>query len=337
MVLPLLIFCPLSAYLVFSRVMGKSVGEQEAVPEGINANLPDAKLSKTEPINKLGFYELAGRDTAKMGMGITESNQLELSAPGADLQTDRINERLAALNKELSKPAAVPVAVKDRFRVESTDMKSDVDRLEMLMKSMQTKNEEDPEMKQLGGMLQQIINIQHPELVKERLEQVAVKKEVGDSLFKAIPAVIVRKERVLYGASIGFRLQDSLLVSGLVIPKGHVVFGICRIVNQRLLVEIKNIRLGNSIVPVNLSVYGLDGMEGLDAPEAILADAVNRGAIDASGSVGLSGFDQTLVTQVAGAGIDAAKGLLSHKLRRVKVSLKAGEKVLLRDNQFKAR
>jgi hypothetical protein len=42
--------------------------------------------------------------------------------------------------------------------------------------------------------------------------------------------------------------------------------------------------------------------------------------------------DQSLGLQAAGAGLDAAKNLFSKKLRRLKIKLKAGYPLLLRNN-----
>jgi hypothetical protein len=336
------VFGPLLAFFAIKGVGNPFASDNEALPQGINTSLPDAKLEKQEPVSKLGFYERAGKDTSDVsGVGLREPGAgFNLSGHAVDPQADRINQRLAALNQELARPATQSnsAPANERFgQVQSVNMKSDVDRLEMLMKSMQDKNGEDPEMQQLGGMLQQIIDIQHPELLKERLSKRGADNGRPDSLFKAIPAIVVNKGKVVHGASVELCLQDSVRLNGMMIPKGHKVFGVCRVMNQRLLVDIKNVRLGNSIIPASLSVYSLDGMEGLNAPEAMLTDALNGGTMDASSSIGLSGFDQSLVTQVAGAGIDAAKGLLSKKLRRVKVCLKAGEKVLLRNLSLRAR
>ncbi len=141
----------------------------------------------------------------------------------------------------------------------------------------------------------------------------------------------------MQGASIKLRLQDTITLSGQLIPKGHEITGTCRITNQRLLLDIKNIRLGTSIIPVDLSVYSLDGMAGINAPEAELADAAGMGADDAVRSIGMYGVDQGIATQVAGAGIDAAKSLFSKKIRKIKVKLEAGTAVLLRNNQLKTR
>lgn len=194
---------------------------------------------------------------------------------------------------------------------------------------------EDPEMKQLNAMMENIIDIQHPERVKTRL--VADKKVNSDSLFKAIPAVIASDKKVVQGATIKLLLLDTLRINGVLIPKGHELFGACKITNQRLLLDIKQIRLGNAIIPSDLSLYSYDGMLGLDAPEAVLTETVNDGAGNAIGDVALNTFDQSLVTQVAGAGIDAAKSMMTKKLRKIKVKLKGGQAVLLRDNKLKLR
>lgn len=123
----------------------------------------------------------------------------------------------------------------------------------------------------------------------------------------------------------------------MLISKGQELIVACRITNQRLLLDIKNIRLGTSIVPVDLSVYSLDGMIGIDAPESLLTGALNNGTDDAVRSIGFVVFDQSVATQVAGAGIDAARQLISKKVKSIKVKLNAGRPILLRNNKLKTR
>nr|WP_305120580.1 conjugative transposon protein TraM [Pedobacter sp. SYSU D00382] len=155
-----------------------------------------------------------------------------------------------------------------------------------------------------------------------------------DSQFRAIPAIIDGDQKAVQGSVIKLKLLDSIIVAGQVIPKGHNIYGLGSFSNQRLNLEIKNIRMGNLIVPVNLTVFDQqDAMIGINAPEAVLTDAVNNGVVNAAGSVSLPGFD--LTTQLAGAGIDAARSLLSKKLKRIKQPLKSGYPLLLRDNTRK--
>ncbi|MCY1532126.1 hypothetical protein D9M68_673770 [compost metagenome] len=138
---------------------------------------------------------------------------------------------------------------------------------------------------------------------------------------------------MVQGSTIKLRLLDSVKLNGQIIPKGQSIYGICNIANQRLLLDVKTIRLGNRIVPVDLSVYSLDGIRGIEAPEALLTDAINGGSDDAVRNIQLLGLDQSMGAQLAGAGIEATKNLFSKKVKRIKVKLKAEYPILLRNNK----
>jgi hypothetical protein len=64
----------------------------------------------------------------------------------------------------------------------------------------------------------------------------------------------------------------------------------------------------------------------------VIGNAASGGADDAVRGLQLTSFDQSVGTQLAGAGIDAAKGLFSKKVSSVKVRVPGGIQVLLRDN-----
>lgn len=308
--------------------------EQQNVKRGINIQLPDAKFTTADPLDKLSLYEVTKRDSTairnQFGDFVSDSATIQKNSvlgTNADPNEQRINERLAQISREIERPSQPYSPTSSVIRQPSV-ASGDVDRLEKLMLMMQEGKTEDPEMQQLSGMLDKIIAIQNPSLV-----QANNFNPVIDSVFKAIPAQIVNNQKAVERASIKLKLLDTVILAGHIIPKNHELFGTCRITNQRLLIDITNIRLGTSIIPVDLSVYSLDGMPGINAPEAELADAAGSGATDAMRSLGIYGIDQSITTQVAGAGIDAAKSLLSKKLRRVKVKLDAGRPVLIRNNK----
>lgn len=335
--LPLLVlpFLALGFYALGGGKGDPSVQELNA-KQGINTSLPDAQFKKEDPQSKLSLYELAGKDKSNQ----TDSLPASVTRQGfgtesiSDPNEQRINEKLAQISSEINRPAP-PAASKPQPSPQAGSMAGDVDRLEKLMLTMQEKKGDDPEMAQLTGMLDKILAIQNPDL----MQQQAIKPITAsaDSQFHAIPAIIVDNQKAVQGATIKLRLQDTITLGGHLIPKGHDIFGICRITNQRLLLDIKNIRLGTSIIPVDLSLYSLDGMAGVYAPEAELAGAAGSGANDAVRSIGMYGIDQSIATQVAGAGIDAAKDLFSKKIKKIKVKLEAGKPVLLRNNQRKIR
>ncbi len=334
LVIPLLIipFLALGFY-----AMGGGKGQDANLQKGhreINADLPDATFKKEVPTDKMGFYKQSDTDSSyiKEIGGDSSLNRINarLSRNGdeQDIRTDAINQKLEALNKEINRPEEPRSNPQSKSRQE-TSIKNDVDRLEALMKTMQSGKEEDPEMAQLSGMMDKIIAIQNPEIARSK-EQL---NSVRDSQFRAVPAAIVENQKVVQGATVKLRLSDSVRLNGQLIPKGHFLFGTCNITNQRLLLQIKNIRLGTSIVPVDLTVYSLDGMPGIPAPEAELTGAVNGGADDAIRSMQFLSMDQSIGVQAAGAGIDAAKSLFSKKLKKVRVKLKADYPILIRINK----
>ena len=350
----LLIFLPLLAAGVLTTgffMLGGGKAETQGLADvrgKVDFSLPDAAIKKQQPADKMAFYEQADRDSADKGSASLSRMSENLGFKNSQAeQTAEINMKLEALQREIDRPVENAGKVRGVAEIRSAygasgaatsgNMKNDVDRLEALMKMMVENKSagEDPEMKQLNALMENIIDIQHPERVKQQLA--GEKKINTDSLFKAIPAVIASDKKVVQGATIKLLLLDTLRVNGVLIPKGHELFGACKITNQRLLLDIKQIRLGNAIIPSDLSLYSYDGMLGLDAPEAVLTETVNDGAGNAVGALALNTFDQSLVSQVAGAGIDAAKSMLTKKLRKIKLKLKGGQAVLLRDNKLKLR
>lgn len=309
--------------------------EQAALPKGINTALPDAQFKGKQPVDKMEIYNQSAVDSAKVGGIDAIASKFGLDIK-EDPQTAQINEKLSAINKEISSPYAAPKSSNAQLTGGYQDhkMKGDVDRLEALMKTMKAEPEgEDAEMVQLNAMMDKLIAVQNPDLAKQIYKKPAVSIS-RDSLFAAIPAVIAVKQKARQGSVVELKLMDSVIFNGVIFPKGHSLYGLAAFSNQRLNLEIKNVRLGNQVIPVNLTVYDRrDAMVGINAPEALLTDAVNGGTTDAIGSLNLPGFD--LTTQLAGAGIDAAKTLLTKKIGRVKQNLKAGYPLLLRDNTKK--
>lgn len=343
LIMPLFIVGALAG--IFYLLGGGSGGSDAlvAVPKGFNRTLPDASFKKEQPRDKLDFYKQAEQDSAEAGLyrAVSPGIGSRFSEADQKAQTDAIAAKLTMLNKVISEPDPVRNVSPSGFRSDQDRlgfgaargddraMKNDVDRLEALMKTMQQNKGEDPEVSQLNGMLDKIISIQNPELVAQ---QVRTQAPAADSRFRAVPAVIVDKQRVRQDATVKLCLQDSMRVSGILIPKGQELFGLCKVANHRLLIEVKNIRMGTAIIPVNLSVYSLDGMPGVDAPEAELMQAAGSGASDALQSMQFLAMDQSIGTQAAGAGIDAAKSLLTKRVRKVRIRLDAGQKVLLRNH-----
>jgi hypothetical protein len=269
----MLLAMPVFVLLLFALAFyalggGQSVGaaEMAARNQGINTALPGAKLQKDGATDKLSLYDLAKRDSAAAkshsaagAFAALGWDTAKFSKPANSAETNevKIRQRLAAINQQISQP---PPPVKQISATEDNSQSEQLKQLEKLLKQKQTEvNEPDPQMAQLSKMLDKIKEIQNPALVQERLEKVNESKK-PDSAFKAIPAVIDGNQKVLNGGVVRLKLKDSVRIDGMLLLAGQSLSGACSVMNQRLLLDIRNVRLGTSIIPVKLTVFSLDGM-----------------------------------------------------------------------------
>ena len=327
------VFIPLMALVFYALGGGRGVDAEKEVHVGINPSLPEASFESEEQKGKLALYEQQKINPEPQS--IIEPAEEK----GRELQerTAAIQEQITLLEQQFQQttPSTLSISAPiDTFPdyPESTALNADIDRLEVLMQGMQGDTLIDPETQQLQEMMQSILDLQHPQRVLNRERERANSLRV-DSAFEAIPATVPEKQKVVHGATVRLILMDGMQVQDYQIPKGQEVFGIAHIQHQRLLIEIRHIRLGTSIIPINCTVYGLDGIEGLYAPEAIIQEAGNLGADRALTGVDILNTGQSIGSQLAGAGVEAARQAVSKQLRKIKVRIKAGQPVLLHIKQ----
>jgi hypothetical protein len=77
----------------------------------------------------------------------------------------------------------------------------------------------------------------------------------------------------------------------------------------------------------------MDGLPGIHIPGAITRDVAKESADQGISTMGLNALDPSLSGQAATAGIEAAKALISRKIKLVRVSVKAGYQVLLKNTK----
>lgn len=343
LVVPLLVLPFLTmAFWALGGGSGKSDQNKQAQQKGINLTLPSAQFKEQEASNKMDIYQSAAKDSTQKSEGggsafmqqmgfdpsRVDSGAIRKDKPEittlkqntADIQSDRISAKLAAINRQISQPSNPD---------EGADDERSVRKLHRMMKAMNSSPGKDPEMEQLNAMLTKIQAIQNPASVTKPAE-----KKTDNTVFKAIPAMIDGKQKVMNGGTVRLKLTDSVRIRGEFLAKGQLIFGACQVTNQRLLLTIENVRLDKKIIPVNLTVFGLDGMPGIPAPEADLGGAAGTGADNAVQSMQFMSMDANLGAQAAAGGINAAKGLFSKKVHKIKIKLKDEYPVLLKINKY---
>jgi conjugative transposon TraM protein len=297
---------------------------------------------------------------------ISEENKLNTSPynTGTNQAEEKLMQKLSELNKVISQPETQPVKA-DEYAYQDNNLQTDskidgsVSKLENMMQSMNQGNDSDPELDKLSGMMDKIIAIQHPEKIKEELKQKSLQqktnvlavsnKSTDDTAVNgfysldassetlksnAIEAVVNEDQILVSGAVIKLRLVSDAYIKDVKIPAGNFVFGIVTLAGERLNIEINSIRSGNSVFPVKMQVYDMDGLDGIYIPGAINRDVAKQSADNSLQTMQLATLDPSLAAQATAAGISTVKNLLSKKVKLVKVMVKAGYKVLLKDKSI---
>ena len=299
-----------------------------------------------------------------------------------DPNADKIYSKLAELDKELSKPVSTTTHtnkddvyenLRNKYSGNTTVNAADVDRLEQMMQTMNKSNDSDTELQQLNGMLEKILDVQHPERVQEKLRQFSETRRgqvfavsstmqgnavslldtdrlaentsngfysladnnVTSDIQNSMQAVIHETQTIVNGSTVKLRLTNDVVINGVHIPKDNFLFGIASLNGERLNIKINSIRYHNSLFPVELSVYDMDGLNGIYIPGAITRDVAKESAERSVQGIGLTSLDPSWQAQAAAAGIETAKTLFSKKVKLIKVTVKAGYRVLLRDEKQK--
>ncbi|MBN8878074.1 MAG: conjugative transposon protein TraM [Sphingobacteriales bacterium] len=391
LVMPLLVI-PFLTLAFYALGGGKGKTEKVVAESGLNLQLPDANLKEEKLMDKLGFYDKADKDSAKLAEWMRSDpyykEQMQMPEPSTqeleqltentaskhnqrlnvspyettiNKPEDQVMQKLSLLQKELNKNTTPTYSQSNEYGYNRTspELSGDVDRLEAMMNMMSTGDGEDPEIKQLSTVMDKILDVQHPSRVKERMKEKSMQQSSNalavsaissdDTTAKgfysldnridakqsnAIEAVVNENQVLVNGAVIKLRLLQDVFVSNQKIPAGTFVFGIVGLNGERLEIEINSIRSGSSLYNVKMEVHDMDGLAGIHIPGAITRDVAKQSADNSLQMMELTTLDPSLKAQATAAGISTAKSLLSRKVKLVKVMVKAGYKVLLKDKSI---
>jgi conjugative transposon TraM protein len=353
LVLPLLV---LPFVTIAFWLMGGGANASNAVVKksGMNTALPDADNAKDSGRDKMSFYEMANADSAKRSEQLRNDPNFKGQpiSPMAEEERQISQSKVHAIRErikipEYHEPVAAPV---ENY---------------MPPRSVQpAKQQVDPDLEAINQTIEKLAALQNPvkpaekNLPEVRKEALSVNTSTTDEetyfgkktipterkqffndigsekkLPVSFPAVVPTEQVLQNGSVIKLQLKQSIMIAGALIPAGTTVHGSVAIENERLFVQISSIQFANSIYPVALSVFDLDGIEGLHVPGSIPRDVVKSTAEQSLQSVNVLSLDPSIKTQALSAGIGAAKNLLSRKVKVVRATIPAGYGVLLRDNK----
>ena len=150
----------------------------------------------------------------------------------------------------------------------------------------------------------------------------------------SIRASIYQTITISNGKEVQLRLQEPMQAGNMLIPANTILTGSAKIGGERLHITITSIQYADNVIPVEMEVYDMDGMQGIFVPNSDEVTAMKEIAANMGTSMGSS----ITITDDAGSQLAADLGrsliqgtsqFFSKKMREVKVTLKAGYKVLL--------
>ncbi|KAA6335775.1 hypothetical protein EZS27_016010 [termite gut metagenome] len=150
----------------------------------------------------------------------------------------------------------------------------------------------------------------------------------------SIRACVYQTVTLTAGKELQIRLLEPMWAGDMLIPANTIITGACRITGERMDVTINSIQYADNIIPIELLVYDTDGQCGIFVPNSDEVAAAKEVAATLANSAGSS----IMISDNAGSQLaaDMGKGLIqgasqyvSKKLSLVKITLKAGYRLLL--------
>lgn len=164
---------------------------------------------------------------------------------------------------------------------------------------------------------------------REKLKVLTQKKEQTFSLEKKqingfdgkssstsmISAEVCETTTVLNGNRIKMRLLDDAWINGRKAIKHSFFYGICKINNERLNIQVSSFPLEDNFLPVDLLIHDLDGLPGLYVPD----NAARRVSKEIGSSTNLSPLWSMGSDPITGIGINTADRTAQALIKRVKL------------------
>lgn len=150
----------------------------------------------------------------------------------------------------------------------------------------------------------------------------------------SIDACVYRTTTVTDGDEIPIRLLEPMMAGDVLIPTNTILTGTSRIDGERMSITIQAVQYEGNVIPIELQVYDLDGGAGISVPASEEISAVKEIAANAGSGLGSSititdDAGTQLLSDLGRSVIQGTAQYIGQKMRQVKVTLKAGYRVLL--------
>lgn len=150
----------------------------------------------------------------------------------------------------------------------------------------------------------------------------------------SIKACVQETQTIIGESMVQLRLLEPAKTPNRIIPKGTILTANTKIQGGRLQLKVTSIELDGNIIPVDITIYDLDGQQGLFVPYSLEMNALTEMAGNMSQTSGTSlmltqSAGQQIAAEMSKGVVQGISGYFSKKVRTPKVTLKAGHQVFL--------
>ena len=149
-----------------------------------------------------------------------------------------------------------------------------------------------------------------------------------------IKAVIDENNKGFLGSRIRFRLLEDIFVGNKKIDKGSILYGqISGFSMQRVDLKIVSVFTKGEILPVNLSIYDIDGMKGLYVPESVFRDMIREMGSNSVQGTQMDMGGQGFFTSIGSKLFTSTSKSIANLIKTNKAKLKYNSYVFLIDEK----
>lgn len=150
----------------------------------------------------------------------------------------------------------------------------------------------------------------------------------------SIKAVVQKTQVVMGESGVRLRLLETAQTPVRSIPAGTVLTANAKFQGGRLQLKVTSIEYEGNIIPVDITVYDVDGQQGLYVPYSPEMNALSEIASNMSQTSGTSimmtrSAGQQMAGDLSRGVVQGVSGYFSKKVRTPKVTVKAGHQIFL--------
>ncbi len=149
-----------------------------------------------------------------------------------------------------------------------------------------------------------------------------------------IKAVIDENNKGFLGSRIRFRLLEDIFVGNRKIEKGSILYGqISGFSMQRVDLKIVSVFTKGEILPVNLSIYDIDGIKGLYVPQSVFRDMIREMGSNSVQGTQMDMSGQGFFTSIGSKLFTSTSKSIANLIKTNKAKLKYNSYVFLIDEK----